>query len=342
MSRKSKSTIAAAALAIALTAGNAAAQDQKFELKFSSWVPPSHGMHPAVNQWLESIGKASGGSITGKLFPAQQFGRAPDHYDMARDGIAEVTFISVGIQTGRLPIAEGGNLFFLHNNGDAGSRAYDAWYRKYAAQEMKDVKFCFGFVHDPGTFFSKKAVRVPADLKGVKVRSSNSQTSDLLTDIGAVNVNLAAPEMRAGLKSGVVEAVMGPWKSNILFGLDKVVTFATDMNLYTTSFAVLAQQGGLREDVGGAEKGHGRTLLQPMGRRNRQDLGRLRSSRTSRTRCKAGLYRREADGRGTWRMGQSGRRRQEALARVRQESRHRRRQSLCRTGSGSQEGLPAK
>ena len=234
-----KRSVAAAALAIALATGSASAQDQKFELKFSSWVPPSHGMHPAVNQWLDSIGKASGGSITGKLFPAQQLGRAPDHYDMARDGIAEVTFISVGIQTGRLPIAEGGNLFFLHNDGDAGSRAYDTWYRRYAAQEMKDVKFCFGFVHDPGTFFSKKPVRVPADLKGVKVRSSNSQTSDLLSDIGAVNVNLAAPEMRAGLESGVIDAIMGPWKSNILFGIDKVVTHATDINLYTTSFAVI-------------------------------------------------------------------------------------------------------
>jgi TRAP-type C4-dicarboxylate transport system substrate-binding protein len=234
-----RTTIKAATLAFVINTSAAMAQDQKFELKFSSWVPPSHGMHPAVNQWLESIGKASGGSITGKLFPAQQLGKAPDHYDMARDGIAEVTFISVGIQPGRLPIAEGGNLFFLHNDGDAGSRAYDAWYRKYAALEMKDVKFCFGFVHDPGTFFSKKAIRVPADLKGVKVRSSTAQTSDLLTDIGAVNVNLAAPEMRSGLESGVVDAIMGPWKSNILFGIDKVVTHATDMNLYSTSFAVL-------------------------------------------------------------------------------------------------------
>jgi TRAP-type transport system periplasmic protein len=251
--RSSVITSFIAAAALIVSAGGALAQEPKFELKFSSWVPPSHGMHPAVNQWLESIGKASGGSITGKLFPAQQLGRAPDHYDMARDGIAEVTFISVGIQTGRLPIAEGGNLFFLHNNGDAGSRAYDAWYRKYASQEMKDVKFCFGFVHDPGTFFSKKAVRVPADLKGVKVRSSNSQTSDLLTDIGAVNVNLAAPEMRSGLESGVVDAVMGPWKSNILFGLDKVVSFATEMNLYTTSFAVLLNKA-VYEKMSGPQK----------------------------------------------------------------------------------------
>ncbi len=82
-------------------------------------------MHPALNQWLESMNKASGGTLTGKLFPAQQLGKAEDHYDMARDGIAEFTYISVGYQPGRLPIAEGGNLLFLFNDADAGSRAYD-------------------------------------------------------------------------------------------------------------------------------------------------------------------------------------------------------------------------
>ena len=28
--------------------------------------------------------------------------------------------------------------------------ALDAWYRKYAEKEMKDVKFCLAFMHDPG------------------------------------------------------------------------------------------------------------------------------------------------------------------------------------------------
>ena len=236
-----KSLVAAAA--IAASALTASAQDQKFDLKLSSWVPPSHGMHPALNQWLESLSKASGGTLSGKLFPAQQLGKAEDHYDMARDGIAEFSYISVGYQPGRLPIAEGGNLFFLFNDADAGSRAYDAWYRKYAAQEMKDVKYCFGFVHDPGTIFSKKPIRVPADLKGMKVRSSNSQTSDLLTDLGGVNVRVAAPEARAALESGVAEAIMFPWKSILLFGIDKVVNHATEMNLYATSFAILMHKG---------------------------------------------------------------------------------------------------
>ena len=46
-----------------------------------------------------------------------------------------------------------------------GTAAIDAWYKQYAAQEMKDVKVCFAFVHDPGTFHArKKAERREQDL----------------------------------------------------------------------------------------------------------------------------------------------------------------------------------
>jgi hypothetical protein len=35
---------------------------------------------------------------------------------------------------------------------------------------MKDVQFCFAFVHDPGSLHSRKKVVLPTDVKGMKVR----------------------------------------------------------------------------------------------------------------------------------------------------------------------------
>ena len=55
----------------------------------------------------------------------------------------------------------GAALPFLFANAKGGTAAIDAWYRQYAAKEMKDVKFCFAFVHDPGTFHSKKKLLCP-------------------------------------------------------------------------------------------------------------------------------------------------------------------------------------
>ena len=93
-----------AMLGLALGIGAASAEDKTFELKLSHWVPPSHPLQKALEDWGSSIEKDSGGTIKYKIYPAQQLGKAFDHYDMARDGIADVTYVSPGYQPGRFPI----------------------------------------------------------------------------------------------------------------------------------------------------------------------------------------------------------------------------------------------
>ena len=216
----------------------AEAQDKTFELKLSHWVPPSHPLQKALEDWGSSIEKASNGTITYKVFPAQQLGKAFDHYDMARDGIADVTYISPGYQPGRFPIIDAGNLPFMVSNAKGGSQAIDAWYRKYAASEMKDVKFCLAFVHDYGSFHSKsKKIVVPADIAGMKVRPAHATIATLVTSLGGTNIQAAAPEVRDILEKGVAEAVTFPWGSVILFGIDKVTKYHMNVPLYVTSFA---------------------------------------------------------------------------------------------------------
>jgi TRAP-type C4-dicarboxylate transport system substrate-binding protein len=216
----------------------AEAQDKTFELKLSHWVPPSHPLQKALEDWGSSIEKASNGTITYKVFPAQQLGKAFDHYDMARDGIADVTYISPGYQPGRFPIIDAGNLPFMVSNAKGGSQAIDAWYRKYAASEMKDVKFCLAFVHDYGSFHSKsKKIVVPADIKGMKIRPAHATIATLVTSLGGTNIQAAAPEVRDILEKGVAEAVTFPWGSVILFGIDKVTKYHMNVPLYVTSFA---------------------------------------------------------------------------------------------------------
>ncbi len=158
--------------ALALSASVAAlAQDKPIELKIAHWVPASHPLQKAIEEWGTSLNKATGGSITFKVFPAQQLGKAFDHYDMARDGIADVTYVNPGYQPGRFPIIGAGEMPFLMKDGKGGSQALDLFYRKYATTEMKDVKFCMAFVHDPGAIHSRnKKVMVPDDIKGMKIR----------------------------------------------------------------------------------------------------------------------------------------------------------------------------
>ncbi len=231
------------ALAIACLLGGAGAsfaQDKHFDLKISHWVPPSHPLQKSLEEWGASVAKDSGGTITSKVYPSQQLGKAFDHYDMARDGIADLTYINPGYQPGRFPIIAAGELPFLIANGKGGSVALDKWYRKYAEKEMKDVKFCLAFVHDPGAIHSvSKKVMVPADIKGMKIRPAQGTIAEFVTLLGGNNVQASAPEVRDILARGVGDAVTFPWGSILLFGIDKVAKFHMNVPLYTTTFALV-------------------------------------------------------------------------------------------------------
>ena len=258
MKRRFAGCVYAAALLIG-GANGAFAQDKTFELKLSHWVPPSHPLQKALEEWGASVEKDSGGTIKYKVYPAQQLGKAFDHYDMARDGIADLTYINPGYQPGRFPIIGAGELPFLMTNAKGGTQALDAWYRKYAAQEMKDVKFCLAFVHDPGAFHSRdKKILVPADIKGMKIRPAHATMATFVTTLGGTNVQAAAPEVRDVLEKGVADAVTFPWGSVLLFGIDKVTKYHLDMPLYVTTFAFVFNKAKYEEMSAAQKNGHSR------------------------------------------------------------------------------------
>jgi TRAP-type C4-dicarboxylate transport system substrate-binding protein len=236
------------ALLLATFASPAMAQEKTFELKLSHWVPSSHPLQKALEDWGASVEKASGGSIKSKVFPAQQLGKAFDHYDMARDGIADVTYVNPGYQPGRFPIMGAGELPFLISDAKGGSMGLDAWYRKYAETEMKDVKFCLAFVHTPSSLHMRtKKVVVPDDIKGMKIRPADATIANFVTLLGGTNVQSSAPEVRDIIERGVADGVFFPAGSLVLFGVDKVTKYHIDAPMYVTTFVFVMNKDKYNE-----------------------------------------------------------------------------------------------
>jgi TRAP-type C4-dicarboxylate transport system substrate-binding protein len=224
------------ALLLAACVTPALAQDKTVNMKVSLWVPPAHPLVPATQAWAAAIDKASGGTIKASVFPSEQLGKAFDHYDMARDGIADVTYVNPGYQPGRFPIVSAGQLPFTFSDGKKGTLALNEWYQKYAPTEMKDTKLCFAFIHDPGALHGKKKIVLPADLSGVKVRPAQSTIGEMVKLFGGTNVQASAPESRDAIERGVADEITFPWGSIFLFGIDKVVKYHMDVPLYSTVF----------------------------------------------------------------------------------------------------------
>jgi TRAP-type transport system periplasmic protein len=225
--------------AAAIMAAGARAQD----LRLAHWVPAQHPLQvTGLEPWAASIAAASDGRLNVTIFPAQQLGAAPDHYDMARDGIADIAFVNPGYQAGRFPVIAHGEIPFLVSDAKGGSRALDAWYRDYADAEMGDVKFCMAFLHAPGAIHSKDKLTRPEDIAGKNIRPAHGTIGRFVSMLGGASVWVPAPEARETLARGAADAITFPWNSLYVFGIDGITTHHLDMPLYVTTFVLVMNQ----------------------------------------------------------------------------------------------------
>jgi TRAP-type C4-dicarboxylate transport system substrate-binding protein len=239
-------TLSAAGLALAGIIGFAApavAQDKTFEWKYSHWVPATHPLHNILLDWSKSIDTASKGTIKISVFPAQQLGKAPDHYDMVEKGIADVVYVSTGYQAGRMLVTSVAQMPFMITNAEGGSKAFDEWYRPYAAKDMPGVKLCYMYTHDVATLHSKKEIRTPDQIKGMKIRPAHATMAQWMNALGATTVQVSAPESREALERGVADAITFPWGSLYAFKIDGITKFHIDEPMYVATFATMINQG---------------------------------------------------------------------------------------------------
>jgi TRAP-type C4-dicarboxylate transport system substrate-binding protein len=229
-----RTILLAGALAASIAASSASAQDKQFNLKLSYWVPPSHLLTPGYKEWAASVEKASNGTIKTTLYPSSQLGAGGDHYDMVKSGIADMGLINPGYTPGRFPVVGVVDLPFTANSAYTAAPAIKRFYAKYAEKEMPEVIVCHTFSHEPGVFISKKLVKVPADVKGLKVRTANQTIATLVTSMGGNSVQVPIMEAADTLKRGITDAITGTWDSltHPAFKFHAVTEYTLDTKIY--------------------------------------------------------------------------------------------------------------
>jgi len=228
----------AGTLALAVGATGAQAQDKVVNLKLSYWVPPSHLLTPGYKDWAAEVEKASNGTLKVTLYPSSQLGSGADHYDMVKRGIADFGLINPGYTPGRFPVFAAADLPFLISDSLKAAPALHRWYKKYAEKEMPDHYVCHVYSHEKATFHSKKEIRVPADMKGMKVRTANQTIAQFVTSMGGNSVQVPIMEAYQTLKSGITEAITVPWDglTHPAFKFGEVTTYTLDVPLYVSNF----------------------------------------------------------------------------------------------------------
>ena len=211
------------------------------DLSLSSWLPPSHPIVAnMISPWAANIKKATNGRVNIKVL-AKGLGHPKAHFDIARNGMADVAYTCNNYSPGRFLLSGAVELPFLGDSAEALCVAYWRTYKKYfeKANEYKGVKLLGLFTHGPGQIHnSKKDIKSVADLKGMKFRVSGGIAAEVAKSLGIVGIQKPASKSYEILSRGVADGILFPKESIKSFNLLKVVPYTTLVpgGLYNVSF----------------------------------------------------------------------------------------------------------
>jgi TRAP-type C4-dicarboxylate transport system substrate-binding protein len=224
-------------------------------LTVSSWLPPKHPIVAnMIVPWGENVRKATDGRVTIKIL-AKGLGHPKVHYDIAKDGLADVTYGVHGYTPGRFLATKAVEFPFLSDSAEALSVAYWRVHEKYlkAAHEHAGVQVLGLFTHGPGAIHNAKVdVRSVSDVAGMKFRVGGGVVNDVAKALGMVPLLKPASKNYELLSNGVADGTLLPLESIKSFKIIDLVPHTTVVpgGLYDVSFFLVmnkAKFDGLSE-----------------------------------------------------------------------------------------------
>lgn len=205
MRKNVASAMVAGALALAIAAPAAA---QQVTLKLSGIQPLEHPSSYAEKFFAEQVATLTNGSVKVETYHNTQLGDAVANVQSIRNGTIGFTVVSASNLNQVVPQMDMFSLPFLFK-----SEAHFWWFLAQPqaeefvkALEDKGLKK-IGYI-DSGSrnFFTQKAIKSPADLKGQKIRVMASPVMvKTMEAMGATGVPVAWAELYSALQTGVVD-----------------------------------------------------------------------------------------------------------------------------------------
>ncbi len=212
------------------------------ELVMSSWLPPKHPIVVnAFEPWAEEVEKVTEGRVTVRIM-GKPLGSPPAHFDMARDGVADITYgLHSFTEDDRFNRARLGQFSFLGDDAIANSTAYWSIYggQMDAADEHKGTHLLGLFMHGPGLLHNNvRKVETPADLAGLKVRVPGGYVGDLVSALGATPLFMSSPEVYEKLSRGVIDGVAFTYEAMTAFNLVDHIKYSMTVpgGIYNTTW----------------------------------------------------------------------------------------------------------
>lgn len=226
-----------------IVGGQASAQTT---LRFSNWVPPTHPLTVEVfNVWAKNVETATKGRV--KIQFVSALGNPPSHFDLVKDGVADVAMSVNSYTANRFVLSEGVELPFLAPSAMASCVAYWKTYKKFfeKADEFKGVHLIGIWTHGPAHIFTRsKQIKSVGDIANLKMRVPGGSVNDIAKTLDTVPVFGPASQAYDILSKGVADGIFFPTESIYNFKLGPVIKYALEIpdGLYRTAHYMVMNQ----------------------------------------------------------------------------------------------------
>ncbi len=232
--------LAAAALAFFATAAHA----QTVTLKFAT-IDPAQGQNvtQVIVPLAKELSEASGGTLKLDIFAGGTLGRNPlQQLKLVLDGVADIAWVIPGYTPGRFDDTEVVELPFLIGNAREGAIGLSRLHAKGLIRGLEGLKVLAWSTTAVANFHGRSPIKSLADLRGKKTRASSSQAAKALQALGAVPVQMGAPQVAESLSRGVLDLSLNDWSFVATFRLDEVAQHHMAVPMGALAFMVVMQQ----------------------------------------------------------------------------------------------------
>jgi len=193
-----------------LLGGMPGAEAKKVVIKCAHNGNASHPYQKGYEKFKEIIEARSNGEVEVQIFPNAQLGSEEEVNQMIKMGTVAVNTASTGGLAGFVPEIELFNLPFIFRDLDHFYKVVDGPVGKRIGKSIEDRLDCvfLGWWYSGirNAWNNKVAVKSPADLKGLKIRTMGSPIFvDTWNALGAQATPMAFGELYTGLQQGVVD-----------------------------------------------------------------------------------------------------------------------------------------
>lgn len=219
------------------------------ELVLSSWLPPRHPIViNAIRPWAEQVEEVTQGRVTVRVL-GRALGSPPAHFDMAKDGIADITYgLHSFSQDDRFDASEVGQFSFIGDDAVSTSQAFWTVYTEDlgAREDHEGTHLLSLFVHGPGLLHNNvRRIETPEDLEGLKMRVPGGYAAEFMEDLGATPLFMSSTEVYEKLSRGVIDGAAFTYEALTAFNLTDDIQYSMTVpgGVYNTSWFLVMNEG---------------------------------------------------------------------------------------------------